>query len=64
MHACRFKFNRHDCWFGATVKDIVNGRMQLLQTWLMVRCKCNIHRCRLDETVTDMYVDCMHIIKT
>ena len=35
MHACRCKFNRHDCWLGATVKDMTNGRMQLLQTWPM-----------------------------
>ena len=45
MHACRSKLNRHDCWLGATVKGMANGLMQLLQTWLMVRCKCNIHKC-------------------
>ena len=28
-----------------TVKDLGNGRVQLLQTWLMVGCKCNIHGC-------------------
>ena len=46
MHACRWKFKRYDCWLGAIVKDMANGRMQLLQTWLMVECKCNIHGCR------------------
>ena len=25
------------------VKYMGNGRVQLLQTWLMVGCKCNIH---------------------
>ena len=45
MHACRCKFNRHDCWLGATVKDMTNGRMQLLQTWLMAGCKHKIHGC-------------------
>ena len=29
MHACRFKLNGHDCWFGSTVKDITNGWVQL-----------------------------------
>ena len=29
----------------ATVEHVGNGRMQLLQTWLMVRCKRNIHGC-------------------
>ena len=28
-----------------TVKDMTNGRMQLLQTWLMAGCKYNIHGC-------------------
>ena len=45
MHACRSKFNRHYCQLGATVKGMANGRMQLLQTRLMVWCKCNIHGC-------------------
>ena len=34
---------RYDCWLDATVKDMGNGQMQLLQTCLMVGCKCNIH---------------------
>ena len=34
-----------DCWLGATVKDMTNGLMQLLQTWLMAGCKYNIHGC-------------------
>ena len=28
-----------------TDKDMGNVRVQLLQTWLMARCKCNIHGC-------------------
>ena len=31
MHACRRKFNRHDGWLGAIVKDMANGQMQLLK---------------------------------
>ena len=38
MHACMHKFTDM-----TTVKDMVNGQTQLLQTWLMVGCKCNIH---------------------
>ena len=45
MHACWFKFNRHDYWLGATVKDITNGRMQLLHIWRMAGCKYNIDGC-------------------
>ena len=45
MHACRCEFNRHDGWSGATFKDKANGRMQLLQTLLMVVYKCNMHGC-------------------
>ena len=29
----------------AAVKDMKNGWMQLLQTWLMARCKYNIQGC-------------------
>ena len=32
-------------YIDATVKDMGNGRVQLLQTWMMVGCKCNIHGC-------------------
>ena len=42
MHACMAQVYRYDCWLDATVKDMGNGLMQLLQTWLMVGCKCNI----------------------
>ena len=46
IHACRHKFI---VWFGclldATIKDMGNVRVQLLQTWLMVGCKYNIHGC-------------------
>ena len=46
MHACRHKFTEwHGCWLDAIVKDMGNGRVQLLQTWLMVECKGNIHGC-------------------
>ena len=47
-----------------TVKNMPNGRIQLLQTWLMVGCKCNIHGCSSDETLTDMHADSKQIIKT
>ena len=45
MHACRCKFNRLDCWLGANGKYMTNGRMQVLQTWLMIGYKCIVHRC-------------------
>ena len=32
-------------YINATVKDMVNDMVQLLQTWMMVGCKCNIHGC-------------------
>ena len=32
----------YDCWLDETVEDMGNGQTQLLQTWLMVGCKCNI----------------------
>ena len=54
---------RYDCWLDANVKDMGNDQMQLLQTWLMVGCKCNIHGSWLDETVTDMHADSMQLIK-
>ena len=31
---------------GATVKDMAHDWIQLLQTWLMVGYKCNLHGCR------------------
>ena len=50
----RYCYNKYECWSGAsvsdmhacmhkftdmtTVKDMGNGQMQLLQTWLMVGC--------------------------
>ena len=64
MHACRCMFDRHDCWLGATVKDMTNDQMQLLQTWLMAGCKYYIHGCYLDETVRGMHADSMQHIKT
>ena len=46
IHACRHKFTVwYGCWLDATVKDMGNVRVQLLQTWLMVGCKYNIHGC-------------------
>ena len=57
MRACRFKFNRHDCWLGATLKDIANDWIHFLHTWLMARCECNLHGCREDEIETDIHAD-------
>ena len=46
MHACRNTFTEcFDYWLDVIVKDMGNGRVQLLQTRLMVGCKCNIHGC-------------------
>ena len=42
MHACRHKFTDMTAGY-ANVEGMGNGRVQLLQTYLMVRCKCNIH---------------------
>ena len=63
MDACRCKFNRHDCWLGATVKDMENDRLQLLQTLLMVGCKCNLHGCHEDEIEIDIHAENKQIIK-
>ena len=64
-HACFYvKLNRQDWMLDPTVKNMPNGRIQLLQTWLMVGCKCNIHGCSSDETLTDMHADSKQIIKT
>ena len=42
MHAGRHKFT--DITAGKMqLKDMENGQMQLLQTWLLVGCKCNMH---------------------
>ena len=69
MHACKCKFNRHACCLGATVNDMTNGRMQLLQTWLMAGCKYTVtivlnsplvgykhirHNCGSEASVTDI----------
>ena len=37
------------------MKDMTHDWIQLLQTLLMVRCKCNLHGCREDETETDIH---------
>ena len=63
MQACRCKFNRHDCWLEATVEDMANDWIQLLQTWLMVGCKCSLHGFREDEIETDMHADTKQIIR-
>ena len=63
LHDCRLKFNRHYCWLGATVKDMANDWMQLLQTWLLVGCKCNLHGYHKDEIETDIHADSKQIIK-
>ena len=62
MQACTRKLNSHDCWLGATVKDMANDQMQFLQTW--VGRICHIHGCRQDENVTDMYADSIQFKKT
>ena len=63
MRACSCKFNRHNCWLGATLKDMTNDWIHLLHTWLMARCKCNLHGCREDVIETDIHADSKKNIK-
>ena len=37
MHACRCKFNGHDWWLGATVKDMADGMAQIKYTWMFIK---------------------------
>ena len=45
------------------MKDMANDWIQLLQTWLMVGCKCNLHGCQEDEIETHIHADSKQIIK-
>ena len=45
------------------MKDMANDWIQLLQTWLMVGCKCNLHGCHENEIETDIHADSKQIIK-